>query len=68
MKDCGLLVGQQQILDYLGVSRPTFVEFIKLGMPAISMGGRWYAHQKNLDDYFLALTRKTMKEIPEDSE
>ena len=68
VKDCGLLVGSQQIMDYLGIARPSFTEFVKMGMPAVSINGRWYAHQKNLDDYFLALTRKTMKEIPEDSE
>lgn len=67
VKDCGLLVGQQQIFDYLGIAQPAFYEFIKMGMPAVSINGRWYAHQKNLDDYFIALTRKTMKEIPENS-
>lgn len=68
MKDCGLLVGSQQIMDYLGIDKKPFYDFVKLGMPAVSINGRWYAHQKNLDDYFMSLTRKTMKEIPENSD
>jgi hypothetical protein len=68
VKDCGLLVGREQILAYLGIAQPAFYEFVKLGMPAVSINSRWYAHQKNLDDYFITLTRKTMKEIPENSD
>lgn len=65
---CRLLVGVDQIIEYVGVTRPTFYEFVKIGMPAVSINGRWYAYCDNIDDYFRLLTRKTMKEIPEDSE
>ena len=68
VKDCGLLVGSQQIMDYLGIALPTFKEFVRLGMPAIKVNATWYAHQKNLDDYFIILTRKTMKGLPDDAE
>lgn len=67
-QNCKLLIGSQQIMTYLQVSKTTFYKFIKLGMPAIVIDGRWYAHAENLDEYLKAVTRKCTKDIPEDAE
>jgi hypothetical protein len=65
-KNCKLLVGSQQIMTYLQVSKTTFYKFVKMGMPAVIIDNRWYAYSENLDDYMKALTRRQTKEIPDD--
>ena len=63
-----LLIGSQQIMTYLGISKNTFYKFLKLGLPAIVVDNRWYAWSDNLDEYFKTITRKIMKDVPEDAE
>ncbi len=55
-------------MTYLQVSKTTFYKFINLGMPAVVIDGRWYAHSENLDEFLKAVTRKCTREIPEDAE
>lgn len=64
-----LLIGSQAIMDYLGISKQVFYQFIKLGMPAIVINGRWYAWTDNIDIYFQKITLAQMKDsYPEDAE
>jgi hypothetical protein len=64
-----LLVGVKAICAYLDdISEPTFYKFVKLGMPAIVIDGRWYAYTENLDNFFQKLTFAQMRDIPEGAE
>jgi len=64
-----LLIGAKQIRDYLhDMSEPIFYKFIKLGMPAAIINGRWYAWRSNLDDWFQQVTRKQEGQVPADVE
>jgi uncharacterized membrane protein YpjA len=60
------LTSKQEIMDYCKISEVLFKKFIKAGMPALYIDGRWYAHTDNLDDYFKNLTRVSAKNVPEE--
>ena len=53
----GLLIGKKAIAEYLDISRDTFTEMMKLGMPAVVINNRYYAHHNNLELWFQAITR-----------
>ena len=64
MKRCdNLLIGVNEIAEFLGVSQPMFYQLVELfgksrcPLPAIKINGRWYAHKSNLDEHLLLLTR-----------
>ncbi len=64
-----ILNGRNGIMAYIGIaSGPLFMQFIKEGMPARLINGRWYAHTDNLDDYFKRITFYKEKNPPEDAE
>ena len=50
------LIGIKQICGYLECTKPTFYGFIKMGMPARVVNGRWYAHIDNIDGFFKSMT------------
>ena len=52
-----LLIGADEIMQYLCISLPVFKKFVKIGMPAILIDSRWYAYPDNLEDYFKKITR-----------
>lgn len=63
-----LLVGRQEILDYLGIGRQAFGDFLRLGMPAAVYHGKWYAHADNLDEFFRRVTRRRSPESEAETE
>ena len=64
-KDKKILVGENEIKDYIGIkSSHLFKNFIKSGMPAKLINDRWYAHGDNLDDFFRRLTKIRNKTLP----
>lgn len=61
MKSCKILSCKEDIKEYLGnISDHTFRKYVRLGMPARYDGG-WIAHTENLDNWFLAYTRISMR-------
>jgi len=68
----GLLQGRSEICTYLRISRVTFVNFVRWGMPARFQNGRWYAHRKNIDEfirkwtYIVSPKQATVEELSED--
>jgi hypothetical protein len=65
-KLASLLVGINQIITYIGVSKPTFYRLAKRGLPANIIDGTWYAHKENIDNYFRIITSKPPQTFPED--
>lgn len=63
-----ILIGKERIKDYLEISDFIFDKFIKMGMPALYLDGRWYAHTENLEKYFKGITWVKMKEVPEETD
>ena len=63
-----ILIGREEIISYIGVSRQLFYDFISKGMPARIINNRWYAHTDNLDNYFKKITLFREKNIPENAE
>ena len=61
-----VLMSKQEIMDYLKISEKLYKKFIRMGMPVMYLDGRCYAHQDNLDDFFKAITRVTMKNAPDE--
>ena len=58
-----VLMGKKAIMDYLQISRDSFYELIKIGLPAAVINNRYYAHKINIDAWFQAITR-TQSRIP----
>ena len=64
-----ILIGRKALCAYLGgVTWPVVLKFIKMGMPATVIDGRWYAHTANINEFFRRITRVQMKEVPENAE
>jgi len=69
-----VLIGAEAIMAYLSridgspISRHTFLKFVKMGMPACTIDGLWYAHVDNIDRFFQQRTNVRMKQIPDDAE
>jgi hypothetical protein len=54
--DRKILIGLDEILKHLSVSKPTFKLLLEAGLPAAFFNRRWYAHVDHLDDFFKKLT------------
>lgn len=63
-----VLIGITEIIEYMKVSRPTFYQFIEMGMPAQIINNRWYAHKANIDLFFQKITNKRITDIPKNAE
>lgn len=61
-----VLMSKQEIMDHLKISDKLYKKFIRLGMPVLYVDGRCYAHKDNLEDFFKAITRGNMKNIPDE--
>ena len=53
-----VLTTNQEIMDYLGISRKLFYKFREAGMPVVQVDGRCYAHVDNLDNFFKVITAR----------
>ena len=64
-----ILRTKKEIMVYLDISsEEIFRRFIKQGLPAVVIDGRWYAHAENLDDFFKVKTRRGIGSVPEEAE
>lgn len=63
-----VLITLNEILEYMRVGKPSFYQFVDMGLPARVINGRWYAHKDNIDEFFKRQTRYHEKEIPPDAE
>ena len=61
-----VLTSRQEIMDYLKISDKLYKKFVRMGMPVLYVDGRCYAHRDNLDDFFKAITRVSMKNAPDE--
>jgi len=57
----------EKIAVYLNVSRATFYELVKVGLPAVVVNGKWCAHADNLELFFQRRTASGTKQIPPDA-
>jgi hypothetical protein len=53
-------------MDYLKISRKSFIMFIRMGMPVAYINGRCYAHKENIDAFFKTITRTNMQKAPDE--
>jgi len=60
-----ILGSKQEIMDYIGcLSDHSFKKWIKEGMPALRDDDRrWIAHADNIDEFFKARTRVSMRKV-----
>ena len=69
-----ILITAEAIMAYLSrvdgspVSRPTFLKFVKMGMPVIVIDRVYYAHADNIERFFQQITLARMKQPVEDAE
>jgi hypothetical protein len=63
-----VLIGKKAITTYLNISRDSFYEFIRLGMPAVVINNRYYAHRENIELWFQAITRSQTRTPQTDAE
>lgn len=64
----GVLIGKKAITTYLNISRDSFYELIKLGMPAAVINNRYYAHKENIELWFQGITRQQTRNPQTDAE
>lgn len=57
------LTSKDEILEFLGVGETVFTQFVKLSIPFVIVGGRYYAHPENLDSWCKQFTAKQRPEI-----
>lgn len=53
-KTCSLLVGRQEICNYLKISKKVFYDFVAAGMPVKKVGKnsqRWIAHCEQIEEW-----------------
>ena len=62
-----ILTSRQEIIDYAGISKHLYLKFIRAGLPVLYIDGRCYAHTDNIDDFFKAITRSNMKDLPDEA-
>jgi hypothetical protein len=65
---CKILIGLNDILGYIQISKPMFYQFIEMGLPARVINNRWYAHKDNIDQFFMQYTLGGQEDIPQDAE
>ena len=53
-----ILKTQQEIMDYLRVSRPYYAELLKIGLPVVRFRGQVWAHTHNIEQFFIEFTKK----------
>jgi len=58
MKSNKIFTSKDDILKYMQISNRLFEHFLKIGLPAVQINTRWYAHADNLDDWFRKNTKK----------
>lgn len=56
------------ISKYIGVSRNGFYDLVKMGLPAVVIGGKWCAHADNLEMFFQRGTAVVTKNIPNEAD
>jgi len=61
-----ILMGKKEIMDYLKITDHNYKKFIRMGMPVLYVDSRCYAHKDNIDEFFKAVTRVSMKNAPDD--
>jgi hypothetical protein len=61
-----IFTSRQEIIDYLKISRRTFVKFVRMGMPVVYIDGRCYAHRENIEAFFKRITNVNMQNAPEE--
>lgn len=57
------LTSKDEIMEFLGVKRSVFEQFVKINLPVVVINGRYYAHSENLDAWVKAFTAKQRPEI-----
>ena len=53
-----VLIGLASVCDFLGVTRPTIYQYLRLGMPGARIAGVWHFHSDHIEEFF---RRKTMR-------
>lgn len=53
-----LLVGMKSIIDRFELNRELFYVLLNLHMPVVKINGRWYGHERNIDEFLRTLTVK----------
>lgn len=55
----GLLDGKNEISEFLNnASDYKLKQWVEAGMPVLIDGNRWLAHSKNIEEFFIAYTRR----------
>lgn len=58
-KKSGILIGKKAISAHLNnMSDYHLKRWIEKGMPVLIKDGRWLAHEKNIEDFFMHYTRR----------
>lgn len=63
-----LLIGKNEILDYLKISKQVWPKFVEMGLPVVVINQRFYAHTDNIDDFFRKVTARGIGRLPADAE
>lgn len=67
LKSKKILSTEEEIKFFIGIrSRPLFELFLKMGMPAGLVNGRYWAHVDNLDSWFQHMTNVQVEPIDQE--
>jgi hypothetical protein len=67
-KSSKILKGVDSIITYIGCGRQFFYDLVELGLPAAVIGGTWYAHADNIEEFFRRRTLMRVNQIPPNAE
>jgi len=56
----GILTSKEEIMEYIGCGERLLAQYVSMGLPILSIMGRWVAHADNIDQFFRAITRRRL--------
>ena len=61
----GILTSKEEIMEYIGCGERLLAQYVSMGLPILSIMGRWVAHTDNIDQFFRVITRRRLTDSPE---
>ena len=62
------LTSKAEIMEYIACGKRLLAEYTSMGLPVLSLNGKWIAHTDNIDQFFRAITRTRLTDLQQQEE
>lgn len=66
-KSPSILTSKEEIMEYIGCGERLLNQYASMGLPVLSIMGRWIAHTDNIDQFFRVITRRRLTDPQEEN-